>query len=178
MLLWAFYQTRRSTPISQGQRHMESQPSKDQTKSPGRHRSAPLPNWYQLASWPFLTQPMGCENELMDLGNHGMAGGSLSLQSLCQKQTLSMKRCLPAKVFWLVTSIPNYIHLDSRNHNIEPQIELESIDAQPRAMGSNRAKPMQWYHQWFIEIASTISSIFNHNHPCDAFNMVPCGRSM
>lgn len=113
---------------------------------------------------------MGCENELMDLGNHGMAGGSLSLQSLCQKQTLSMKRCLPAKVFWLVTSIPNYIHLDSRNHNIEPQIELESIDAQPRAMGSNQAKPMQWYHQWFMEIASTVSSIFNHNHSFDAFN--------
>jgi len=72
-------------PRSQGNRHMESQPSKDQTKSPGRHRNAPLPNWYQLASWPFLTQPMGC----------GMAGGSLSLQSLCQKQALSMKRCLP-----------------------------------------------------------------------------------
>lgn len=43
MLLWAFYQTRRSTPISQGNQHMESQPSKDQTKSPGRH--SPFTTW-------------------------------------------------------------------------------------------------------------------------------------
>ena len=106
----------------------------------------------------------------MDLGNHGMAGGSLSLLSLRQKQTLSMKRCLPARVSMKTLPIPNYIHLDSRNHNIEPQIELESIDAQPWARGSNQAKPMQWYHQWFIEIASIISSIFNHNHSFDAFN--------
>lgn len=146
MLLWAFYQMTRSTPISQGNGHMESQPSKDQTKSPGRHRnareSAGKLTLFDSANgvWKWVDWKW-CPPRILDLGNHGMNDGFLSPQSFIVKNrhwSLSMKRCLPTRAFCSHRSQINYyIYLDSRNHNIEPQIELESIDAQPRAMGSN-----------------------------------------
>ena len=175
MLLWAFYQTRRSTPISQGNRHMESQPSKDQTKSPGRH--SPFTTWKSAGKLTLFDSANGVW-KWVDGFRKPWDGWRISITAVVASKTNIVREKVSSSKSVLLTSIPNYIHLDSRNHNIEPQIELESIDAQPWTRGSNQVKPMQWSHQWFIEIASTVSSIFNHNHPFDAFNMVPCGRSM
>jgi len=160
MLLWAFSRTKRSTSISQGNRHhMESQPSKDQMKSPGPHRNAPWPNWNQLAAsklavfWPSEWGVKMSWLETMSPSNSGFRLPWDEWQIFIPAVVVSKTKIVHEKVsssksVWLTLYSFGF---KEPQHRAADRTWIQWCTT--LGNGIKSCESMQWHHQWFIETA-------------------------